>query len=131
MRIRDLQAQVTDRGAAVRATEKGRNAPLAVLDGERLIGKLTSVEGEIYQYRNQSSQDPLNYPIKLNNKLAALLGVVQSADARPTNQSYEVYKDLSSLLDAQLARLDSAMKSEVQTFNKSLAARNLEPVKMP
>ncbi len=54
------------------------------------------MEGEIYQYRNRSSQDPLNYPIRLNNKLAALQGIVESGDARPTDQSYAVFKDLSS-----------------------------------
>jgi hypothetical protein len=72
-----------------------------------LLQKLTAIEGEIYQYRNQSSQDPLNYPIKLNNKLAALEGVVESADTRPTEQSYGVFKDLSSRLDAQIGRLET------------------------
>jgi hypothetical protein len=40
--------------------------------------------------RNRSGQDPLNYPIKLNNKIAALAGVIESADAKPTN-SHEVF----------------------------------------
>jgi hypothetical protein len=48
---------------------------------------VTGIEGEIYQYRNQSSQDPLNFPIKLNNKLAALQGVVESADSKPTDRA--------------------------------------------
>ena len=46
----------------------------------------------------------MNYPIKLNNKLAALLGVVESADGRPTEQSYTVFKDLSGRLDVELAQ---------------------------
>ncbi|NIP80322.1 MAG: hypothetical protein GWM90_14295, partial [Gemmatimonadetes bacterium] len=56
---------------------------------ERLRASLNAVETEIYQVRNQSAQDPLNFPIKLNNRIAALLGVVQSAEGRPTAQSYE------------------------------------------
>ena len=60
------------------------------------------MEGEIYQYRNRSSQDPLNFPIKLNNKLAALQGIVESGDYRPTDQSQAVFKELSAQLDVQL-----------------------------
>ena len=41
-----------------------------------LIQKLTEVEEELYQTKNRSAQDPLNFPIKLNNKLAHVLGVV-------------------------------------------------------
>jgi hypothetical protein len=129
VRIRDLKTQVSDRVAALRAKEKGRNAPLAVLDGERLIGKLTTVEGEIYQYRNQSSQDPLNYPIKLNNKLAALQGVVEGGDGKPTEQSYAVFKDLSGRLDVQLAKLDTIVKTDLPALNKELAKKKMGGVK--
>ena len=45
------------------------------------------VEDSLYQTKNRSGQDPLNYPIRLNNRIGALLGVVQSADGRPTQQS--------------------------------------------
>ena len=70
------------------------------------------MEGEIYQYRNRSSQDPLNYPIRLNNKLAALQGIVESGDAKPTDQSYAVFKDLSARLDKELARLEAVVKAD-------------------
>jgi photosystem II stability/assembly factor-like uncharacterized protein len=129
VRIRDLKAQMNDRMAAVRAKEKGKNAPLAVLEGERLIGKLTGVEGEIYQYRNQSSQDPLNYPIKLNNKLAALQGVVEGGDGKPTEQSYAVFKELSGRLDVQLAKLDTIVKTDVPALNKEFAKKKIDSVK--
>src|SRR5205807_162037 len=54
---------------------------------KELTDKLTGVESELYQIKNQASEDPLNYPIKLNNRLAALEGVVQSNDAGPTKQT--------------------------------------------
>ena len=44
----------------------------------RLMKPLTAVEEEVYQMKNRSGQDPLNYPIKLNNKIAALTGVVEA-----------------------------------------------------
>ncbi len=99
--------------------------------GDDLTAKLTAIEGEIYQYRNRSSQDPLNFPIRLNNKLAALQGIVEAGDQRPTDQSYAVFKELSDRLDKQLAALDALLKSDLEPFNKLLAKKKLEPVTNP
>ena len=88
-------------GSAKRPTRRSRRP------AKRSPSRLTEIEGEIYQYRNRSSQDPLNYPIRLNNKLAALQGIVESGDYKPTDQSYAVFKDLSARLDKQLAQLDA------------------------
>ena len=81
------------------------NDPKIKAAGDALTAKLTAVEGEIYQYRNRSGQDPLNFPIKLNNKLAALQGIVESGDYRPTDQSSAVFKDLSRSSRQLVARL--------------------------
>jgi flagellar hook assembly protein FlgD len=129
IRIRDLKKQIADRVVAVRSKEKGQQSSDAVIAGETLTLKLTMVEGEIYQYRNQSSQDPLNYPIKLNNKLAALQGVVESGDGKPTEQAYVVFKELSARLDEQLAKLAAIVKTNVALFNKEIQKRKLEAVK--
>ena len=122
MRIRELKEQINDR------TGKGQGESLKAA-GQALIDKLTDVEGEIYQHRLRSGQDPLNYPIRLNNKLAALQGVVESGDYRPTDQSYVVFKELSARLDTQLARLEAIIKNEVTAFNGSLTAAGLAPLK--
>ena len=106
LRIRHLKSQLAER------TDKNPDAGLKTA-AQALSDKLTAVEGEIYQYRNRSSQDPLNYPIRLNNKLAALQGIVESGDSKPTDQSYAVFKDLSARLDQQLARLEAIAKSDV------------------
>ncbi|MGK7313089.1 MAG: glycosyl hydrolase, partial [Candidatus Longimicrobiales bacterium M2_2A_002] len=95
---------------------------------ERLRASLNAVEGEIYQVRNQSNQDPLNFPIRLNNRIAALLGVVQSAGGRPTAQSYDVFEKLSGLLDREMARLDAVLEEDLARFNQLLAERDMEPV---
>ena len=121
IRIRSLKEQIAKR------TETG-NA--AIKDaGRALTDRLTEIEGEIYQHRNRSSQDPLNYPIRLNNKLAALQGVVESGDYKPTDQSYAVFKELSARLDKELARLDALIKADVASFNTLLAGAKLEPIK--
>jgi hypothetical protein len=89
---------------------------------------LLSVEESLYQTKNQSSQDPLNFPIRLNNKLAALGGEVQSADAAPTSQSYEVYDELVAQIDAQLAKLAQIVKTEVPAFNQLVKDQNIPAV---
>ena len=92
-------------------TGQGGGAKDAEVDrgGRRAGGQLTDIEGEIYQWRNQSSQDPLNFPIKLNNKLAALQGVVESRGrhGRPPRAT-TVFKELAARLDAEMAKLDAA-----------------------
>jgi photosystem II stability/assembly factor-like uncharacterized protein len=129
IRIRELKKQLDARLAALMTKEKGQSASLARLNTGALINKLTIVEGEIYQYRNQSSQDPLNYPIKLNNKLAALQGVVEGGDGRPTEQCYAVFKELDGRLTEQIAKLDAIVKTDIAELNKELAKKKLEAVK--
>ena len=55
---------------------------------------MTAVEEDVYQVRNQSNQDPLNFPIKTNNRLASLLRVVQAGDGRPIGNIGPIFNDL-------------------------------------
>ncbi len=52
---------------------------------------MTEVEEALIQTKAKSGQDVLNFPVRLNNDLVALGGVVGSADSAPTQQSYEVF----------------------------------------
>jgi hypothetical protein len=122
LRIRSLKDQIADR------VGKTTDAKIKTA-GQALSDKLTAIEGEIYQYRNRSSQDPLNFPIRLNNKLAALQGIVEAGDNKPTDQAYEVFKDLSTRLATQLTALDTLVKGELPAMNKALAGKKLEPIK--
>jgi hypothetical protein len=100
-----------------------------VIDAAKAIGaKLTAIEEELYQTKNQSNQDPLNYPIRLNNKLAALAGVVGSADAAPTDQSAELYKELAGKIDAQLAKLAQVLRTDLTEFNRLARDENVPAV---
>ena len=125
VRIRDVKNQIDDR---VKQANDLKFADAA----NQLKEKLAKVEEELYQVRNQSSQDPLNYPIKLNNKLAALLGAVEGVEGRPTDQSYEVFKELSARLDQQLTWLNAIFTTDVPQFNERwLRPKNLAPIAVP
>ncbi|HET9743053.1 MAG TPA: hypothetical protein VFQ00_09905 [Terriglobales bacterium] len=97
--------------------------------GAALIAKLTNVEEAIYQTRNRSGQDPLNFPIKLNNKIAHLMGVIEDADAPPTDQTYTAFEQLSRELDVQLATLHETLQTDLTAFNRTLSKAE-PPVKV-
>jgi hypothetical protein len=123
IQIRDVKKQVDDLVKRVGPQSK----PIAD-SGKALIGKLTEVEEALYQTKNQSSQDPLNFPIRLNNKLAALLGVVSRSETPPNEQSYAVYDELVGQIDAQLAKLAQIMKTDVPAFNQQVRDANIPAV---
>jgi hypothetical protein len=96
--------------------------------GKELGTNLTGVEGEVYQIRNQSNQDPLNYPIKLNNKLAALTGVVSSAPGRPTAQSVQVFNELVGKLAVQTKKMDKLYAEDLKKLNELLKKHGLKEI---
>ena len=79
--------------------------------------KLKVIEEELIQTRSKSRQDPLNFPIKLNNKIAALAGSVSRGDAPPTAQARAVLDDLSAQLQIQLDKLAAIVDADVRAFN--------------
>ena len=112
--IRDVRRQLDD---LLKRVGDQPNAKPLVTAGGSLNKKLQAVEEALYQTKNQSSQDPLNYPIRLNNKLAALGAIVASADAQPTEQSYALYEELAAQIDAQLRQLNQVMTDDLKSFN--------------
>jgi hypothetical protein len=130
--IRNVRAQLADRESSL---ERQGSAGVASLARLKLLGtvldeRLGKVEGEIYQVKNQSSQDPLNYPIKLNNRISALAGVVAGAEARPTDQSYSVFNTLAMKLDVQTITMQSTLKDLLPQVNSVLSRAGL-PVITP
>jgi len=85
----------------------------------------------LYQTKNRASEDPLNFPIKLNNKLAHVLGVVNSSDDPPTQQSYMVYEDLATQVNAELKKLEAITGPELAAFNKLIRDENVPAVQAP
>tara|TARA_B100000686_G_scaffold354727_1_gene466713 strand:- start:31659 stop:32375 length:717 start_codon:yes stop_codon:yes gene_type:complete len=92
--------------------------------------KLSNVEKELYQTKNRSNQDPLNFPIKLTNKLAHLVSLVTLSDFRPTDQDQAVKKELTSLIDNELKKYYKLINEELPKFNKEFAALELDYLKL-
>jgi len=120
-RIRRIKAEVAER------VDQAKNDSVTAA-GNKLEASLTGIEGLLYQYRNRATKDPLNFPPQLNNKLGSLFGIVESADARPTDSSYVVYKQLAAKVDRELADLADLLGRDLTAFNKALAEAHLAPV---
>lgn len=122
IRIRELKAQVADR------LSRSQDATLKAA-GRLLTENLTAVEGAIYQVRNQSGQDPLNFPIKVNNRLASLLTVVNRGDGRPVGNVLPIFEDLQRELKTHTDALAVVLATDLAAFNARAGRLGLVPVR--
>lgn len=107
IQIRDIRAQA----------EKLKGSSAAGLDAaiDEMLSKMKVIEEDLYQVKNQSGQDPLNFPIKLNNRFASLRRSIESGQARPTDAAYVVFDELSAELKMHLDKLDQVLNSDLKT----------------
>ena len=117
--VRWVRAQLAERMKDMSAADSATFKPLAAA----LDAKITDVEAQVYQVRNQSGQDPLNYPIKVNNQMAAMAGVIGSTEARPTKQSVTVFGILNKELEGYLVELRKAWKELLPPVDAFLKAK--------
>jgi photosystem II stability/assembly factor-like uncharacterized protein len=121
IRIRKIKDEVKDR------LTKSQDAQLKAA-GERLTKSLSAVEEDIYQVRNQSGQDPLNFPIKTNNRLASLLGMTLRGEGKPTANIAPIFEDLKKELKAETDRLDEVLTADLAAFNAEAKRAGVEPI---
>ncbi|HEY9229744.1 MAG TPA: glycosyl hydrolase, partial [Gemmatimonadaceae bacterium] len=122
--IRRLKSELADRQGKMPAEQKDAFAALS----NSLSTSMSVVEDSLYQTKNRSGQDPLNYPIRLNNRIGALMGVVGSADGRPTQQSFDVYKVVSAELAKDLTQLRKIIGENLPKINAMLRSAGLKQI---
>jgi hypothetical protein len=123
IQIRDIQKQAKERldGSSDRRLQE---------TADTFLETIGAIEEELYQVRNRSGQDPLNFPIKLNNRLASLRRSIENGDAKPTDGAYKVYEELSAALDQHLEELHTAIRDDLPRLNELLSAQDLEPIEV-
>ena len=87
---------------------------------KNLIDEIKVIENELYQTKNKSRQDPLNYPIKLNNKLAHLSSVAGNGNYKPTDQMIEVKNELIKKINQELKKWDLIKKEKLKNLNNEI-----------
>jgi len=119
--IRALRTQINDF-----TSRQGKSLPAEVKQkADTIVKQLTMIEESLHQTKAKSSQDVLNYPIRINDKLSGLFDAANSGVMAPSKQAKDVYADLSSKADAELAKLTNIVTTEVQQLNQLIRDKSL------
>ena len=113
--INSVKKQIEDLDKRLPKDDHGKTVRDAA---KSLTQKIDPIQDALIQSKAKSGQDVLNYPIRLNNELVALSGSISSADAAPTQQSYDVFNMLKQRSDQQVAKWDELVKSDLSNFNQ-------------
>jgi len=97
---------------------------------QEIIEKTRGIEETLYQVKNQSNQDPLNFPIKLNNRLASLRRSVENGQARPTDAAYVVFDELKGALTQLLTQLDTLLSEDLNRLNDAFMAQGFKAIEI-
>lgn len=120
--IRSIRSQCLD--IAKRAKVSG--AAESLMDhAQSLSKKLTTLEEKLIQTQNESGQDPINYPSKIDDQIAYLYSVVNAQDASPTLGCYERFEDLKEELQPYLDELKDIMDNDLVAFELKVEDMNL------
>jgi hypothetical protein len=118
---RTLRTQINDF-----TDRQGKDMPKEVKTQCDTINKqLTAIEEALYQTKAKSGQDVLNYPIRINDKLSGVFDAANSGVNAPSQQSKEVYADLSKQADEQLAKLKKIKAIDIPALNKMIQEKSL------
>jgi len=120
--IRRVKTQLADR-----QKQAADDAALKAA-GATLVANASVVEDSTYQVRNQSGQDPLNFPIRVNNRLATLLSMAERGDGRPTTNMPEIFGILNTQLGRYTTRLSQIWATDLSAVNRELARLRLTPI---
>ena len=126
--IREVRAQFQE----LKKRLEGHPQAKAIADASDAIDKkMTPVEEKLIQPKLKSSEDALVYPIMLSEKMLALGGMIENSDTAPTEQSFELFKEYRSQLDAELAKWNDIRDKDVAAFNQLVQKENVPPLLLP
>ncbi|AMC11719.1 glycosyl hydrolase [Lutibacter profundi] len=118
--VKQLKASISD---------KEKNKEIIGL-ADKIVEELTNYENVLYQTKSKSNQDPLNFPIRLNNKLAHLNSLSSIGDFKPTDQSIEFKNEIVKLIDAELSKIYSVFDNDVKKLNKKVKQSDIDLINL-
>ncbi len=123
--IRDIKKQLKTYTDILKDNESAKEI---VEKAKAIDAQLSKVEEELYQVKNRSGQDPLNYPIMLTDKLGGVGALSNAGDIKPTQQAMEVKTEISQEVDTQLTTYRKIRDTELPAFNKLVREKAIEPI---
>ncbi len=142
--INDINEKVTEIHKALKKVKKARARIKAftktVKDKEKhkalleyadaLVKDMTKVEETLYQTKSKSNQDPLNFPIRLNNKLAHLNSLTRIGSYAPTQQAIDFKNEISKEIDKELAKLYDIFNHRIKTLNEKIKDSRIDLIRL-
>ncbi len=114
----------------MKAFQKDHDNPKIKQKITELDSSLFEIEKTLYQTQNKSRQDPLNFPIRLTNKLAHLNSLIQMSDGPPTASMIAVKEELTIKIDEQLSQYKSIKEREVGQLNDLIRSQITDFIKL-
>ncbi len=96
-----------------------------------VLEKMKRVEEALYQVKNKSGQDPLNFPIRLNNKLGHLNSLLSMGDYPPTTQDKAFFEQISSVIDTELKKIGEVFNKDVPDLNREIKRKEIDAIVLP
>jgi hypothetical protein len=125
--IREIRKAVTEYMKAVKDTVIISNFQKIT---KPMLKSLDDLEQNLLQNKAKAMQDLLAYPIRLNDKMAGIAGVVSSADTKPTKASNDVFNDISSKIDKTSEKLKKIVDEDVPAFNNMVKQNQLPAINL-
>jgi hypothetical protein len=97
---------------------------------DKLVKEMTEIEKSLYQTKSKSGQDPLNFPIRLNNKLAHLNSLTRVGNYAPTDQAIAFKSEIIKEIDIQLAKLNSLFDKNVKELNQKVKESTIDLIQI-
>ena len=124
-RVVDIERALDERSGAA----KGQAYEKRVRDAVKPVhDKLEAVRDSLVEIHSHADEITLHYPIRYYNMLLSLAGMVQSADAAPTEQEGAIYRDIAPKVDAQIARLRALEGTDLAAFNALMRELNVPAI---
>ena len=141
MNVRDKLSETNKAVKKIRTTREQMNRVTDPLKDKADMKDLTDlaksiqdemkkIEEALYQTKNKSGQDPLNFPVRLNDKLAGLASEADGGDYKPTEQVKAVYKEISGKIDGQLQLLNKIFNEQIPKFNELVKQKQISAVSL-
>jgi hypothetical protein len=119
--IRTLRSQINDF-----VSRQGKDIPGDIKTlADSINKKMTVIEETLYQTKSKSGQDPLTYPIRLNDKLSGVFNAANSGITAPSKQVKEVYQELAGQCDVQIAAMKKIQENDLVKLNQLIREKNL------
>ncbi len=128
IQIGQTRKQIDELTARLESATQTDKSKAVLAEAKSLSAEMTQVEEALYQTKSKASEDPLNFPVKLNNKLAALLSDIESSDAQPTAAEQQVYEDLATQINAQLKLWNQITEEKIPALNKNVREADVPAV---